>query len=333
MIKLIETQCSGERIELCSYRLTYYKDVESREIQWLWYPYIPSGKITIVEVDPGEGKATFVLSLLAILSNNEPLPCSNTIASGQSIYQNTEDDNADTIKPRLERHGANCSNICFIDKKHGSLSIDEDELEKAVVEAHAKILVLDPIQAFIGENIDMNRANVIRPRMNRLKEIAETTGCAILLVGHLNKNASGKATYRGLGSIDFSAAARSVLVVGRPSCNPYLRVVAQQKNNLGPIGKSLAFTLNNRKVEWIGEYDISASELLSSTGSAKEIPKSVAANILLSDLLSNGEKSYREIMQIASDEGIGKRTLMEAKAALNITSTKHHDGWYWSKPR
>lgn len=99
--------------------LTYYKDVVSRNINWLWYPYIPFGKITIVQGDPGEGKTTFILSILSILSNGEKLPCSDTVIRGNAIYQNTEDDNEDTIKPRLERHGADCSKICFITKEKG----------------------------------------------------------------------------------------------------------------------------------------------------------------------------------------------------------------------
>lgn len=145
--------------------LTYYKDIQSRNVNWLWYPYIPFGKITIIQGDPGEGKTTFVLSLLSILSNGDKLPCSDIHISGKAIYQNLEDDNADTIKPRLEKHGANCANICFIDKHDGYLSIDGNDLKWAVIESKAKILVLDPIQAFIGENIDINRANAVRPLM------------------------------------------------------------------------------------------------------------------------------------------------------------------------
>lgn len=149
--------------------LKYYSDVTSRKIDWLWYPYIPFGKITVIQGDPGEGKTTFVLSLLSIISNGEKLPFSDNRVSGKVIYQNTEDDNSDTIKPRLELHQADCSNICFIEKRSDSLSLDSDELDESVKRINARVLVLDPIQSFLGENIDMNRANVIRPRLNHLK--------------------------------------------------------------------------------------------------------------------------------------------------------------------
>ncbi len=309
--------------------LVYYKDIKSRKIDWLWYPYIPFGKITLIQGDPGEGKTTFILSLLSILSTGGKLPCSDVSVIGNAIYQNSEDDNADTIKPRLERHGADCSRICFISKQDDAVSL-EDDLEKWIREADARILVLDPIQSFIGENTDMNRANSVRPRMNRLKVIAESTGCAVVLIGHLNKNASGKANYRGLGSIDFSAAARSILVIGKPADHPGLRIMAHQKSNLGPLGKSLAFSLNNGKVTWMGEYDITAEELFSSAGTDRETSKFTNASLFLTDYLKDGEKSYKEIMSAAKSEDINKRTLLRVKEEMDIVSTKRADGWYWA---
>ena len=309
-------------------RLTYYRDIQSKSIEWLWYPYIPFGKITIVQGDPGEGKTTFILSLLSIMSTGGLLPCSKTRISGNAIYQNAEDNNEDTIKPRLEQHGADCSKICFIDKADGSVSLDDD-LKKAVVSANAKILVLDPIQSFIGENTDMNRANVVRQKMTKLKEIAESTGCAVILIGHLNKNSGGKANYRGLGSIDFSAAARSVLAIGRPADDPDIRVMAQQKNNLGPIGKSLGFMLKGGKVSWIGQYDITADELLASSPVTRDAPIASAAYVFLSTFLKSGEKPFREIIEAAAAEGINESALRRMKTDMRISSVKKADGWYW----
>ncbi len=312
--------------------LVYYKDIESREIDWLWYPYIPLGKITIIQGDPGEGKTTFVLNLLSILSTGGTLPFSAERISGNAIYQNTEDDNADTIKPRLERHGADCSKICFIDKPDGLISL-EDDLEEAVSRSHAKIIVLDPIQSFIGEGTDMNRANSVRPRMNRLKDIAEKFGCAVVIVGHLNKNSGGKSGYRGLGSIDFAAAARSILVIGRSSENGSVRIMAHQKSNLAPLGRSLAFSLADGKVEWIGPYAITAEELLSTPRPfGNEAPKSSSAYTLLRNMLRSGEKSFSEICDAACEERIGRRTLMSVKSEMNIISVKRSDGWYWRLP-
>ena len=108
-----------------NYDITYYTDIESKQVDWLWYPYIPYGKLTILQGDPGDGKTTFILSIMALMSKNECLPFSEQRISGISIYQNAEDDISDTIKPRLEQHKANCKNICFIDSKGSPLSMDE----------------------------------------------------------------------------------------------------------------------------------------------------------------------------------------------------------------
>jgi len=206
-------------MDTADYNITFFHDVRSKKVKWLWYPYIPYGKITLIQGDPGDGKTSFILNLIARMSNGDTLPFSKAHIHGVAIYQNAEDDIADTIKPRLERQHANCQNICFIDQT-SPLLIENNSIEKAISETGAKLLVLDPLQSFMGEHIDMNRANSVRPLMQHLKKIAATTGCAIVLVGHLNKNISNKASYRGLGSIDIIAAARSVLLIGKDEENP-----------------------------------------------------------------------------------------------------------------
>ena len=169
-----------------NYDITYFTEVESKKVDWLWYPYIPYGKLTILQGDPGDGKTTFILSLIALLSNGEHLPFSDTKVSGISIYQNAEDDISDTIKPRLEWHKANCKKICFIDSKDTPLFMDNDNIEKAIRETGAKLLVLDPIQSFIGNNVDMNRANSIRPLMTKLKDTAQHGKIKYIVVTHFS---------------------------------------------------------------------------------------------------------------------------------------------------
>ena len=107
------------------FSLTYLDSIKSKEIKWLWYPYIPYGKITIVQGDPGDGKTTFILSIIAGLTKNACLPCSSNRLLCNTIYQNTEDDIADTIKPRLEKHLADCKKVCFINKSE-QLLLDDD---------------------------------------------------------------------------------------------------------------------------------------------------------------------------------------------------------------
>ena len=309
-----------------NYDITYYRDIESKEVSWLWYPYIPYGKLTILQGDPGDGKTTFILSIMALMSNGDVLPFSEQRISGISIYQNAEDDISDTIKPRLERHKANCNNICFINNQDSQLLMDDDNIENAIRKTGAKLLVLDPIQSFIGNNVDMNRANSIQPLMTKLKDTAQRTGCAIVLVGHLNKNNSGKSNYRGLGSIDISAASRSVLLIGKDPVNPNNRYLIQQKNNLAPIGSALMFQMKEDGVSWIEKSNISADDIL--YGNVKRL-KSDNAIDLITELLEEGPMSANAIFSIANEQGISKRTIANAKKQLPIKSIKTAEGWIW----
>lgn len=140
------------------YRLINMADVEVKEVKWLWYPYIPYGKITIVQGDPGEGKTTFILHLSALLSKGAQLPCDDGIRDPVNIvYQNAEDSLEDTIKPRLIEAAADCSRILVIDESQKGLSMSDERLVKAIQDTGARIVILDPIQAYLGADVDMHR--------------------------------------------------------------------------------------------------------------------------------------------------------------------------------
>ena len=167
-------------------------EIKTEEVKWLWYPYIPFGKVTIVQGDPGEGTTTFVLSVIAALTHGETLPeCETGLPPMNVIYQTAEDGLADTIKPRLEAVGADCSRVQTIDDSQSMLTLTDQRLEEAIHSTDAGLLVLDPLQAYLGSGVDMHRANEIRPIMKKLSAVAERTGCAVVLIGHMNK-ASGE---------------------------------------------------------------------------------------------------------------------------------------------
>jgi predicted ATP-dependent serine protease len=187
-------------------RLISMSDIQAEEVKWLWYPYLPRGKITIVQGDPGEGKTTLVLALVALLTTGRPLPESDSALPPMNvIYQTAEDGLADTIKPRLTAAGADCSRVLVIDESKKELTLRDECLEEAVNETSAGLIVLDPLQAYLGDGVDMHRANEVRPVFKKLCAMAERTGCAVALIGHMNKMQGAKSSYRGLGSIDFQA--------------------------------------------------------------------------------------------------------------------------------
>jgi hypothetical protein len=314
--------------------IRYYSAVTVRKVDWLWYPFIPYGKITIIQGDPGDGKTTLILNMAAMLSNGMSMPASEQPSTpAKIIYQSAEDGAEDTIKPRLMSAEADCSKIAFIDDSAEQLTLSHSRIESALRETGAKLLVIDPFQAYIGENSDMNRADGVRPMMKRLAAVADRTGCAIVIVGHMNKSSGSKGIYRGLGSIDITAAARSVLLVARIKQNPSVRVMAQLKNSLAEESCPVAFEINDdSSVRWIGRYDISVEELLSGDGAQIDSPKLSEAIYSLKDMLSDGESPCVRIYEKLQGQGVSKRSVDRAKKTLNIKSVKHDDGWYWLLP-
>ena len=306
-------------------------EVPVEEVEWLWYPYIPFGKLTIIHGDGGEGKTTLILQLAALLSRGEKLPCDSTEREPiKVIYQTAEDGLGDTIKPRLLAGNADCSQIKVIDESEATLTMLDERIEKAIVETGARVLILDPVQAYIGAKVDMNRANEVRAILSQLGRIAGQYRCAIILVGHLNKVRGNKSNYRGLGSIDFQATARSVLIVGRLKDNPQIRVMVQDKSSLAPEGEPIAFELDKENgFRWLGHYDISADDLL--CGIPREKKSEQAENLIL-EYLSQGKYPQQALLKKAQAIGISKRVLDEAKKELNVRSLKEGSQWYWELP-
>ena len=305
-------------------------EVDTQTVEWLWEPYIPFGKVTIVQGNPGEGKTTFALRLAAACTNRKPFPHMAVHEPFNVIYQTAEDGLGDTIKPRLMEAEADLDRILVIDESKQGLSLSDERIERAIRQTGARLIILDPIQAYVGEKTDMNKANEIRPMFRRLAEIAERTGCAVILIGHLNKAAGGQSAYRGLGSIDFRAAARSVLLIGRVKREPNVRVIVHDKSSLAAEGKPIAFCLDPETgFSWIGEYDITADELLSGAG-GNTATKTEQAERLILDLLADGkELASEDLVKAAAEAGISERTVQNAKRNMGSILGARRVGGQW----
>ena len=308
-------------------------DIEAQEIEWLWYPYIAYGKLAIVQGDPGDGKTTLILNLAAKLTKGEGLDENMKVTEPMNvIYQTAEDGLADTVKPRLLQAGADCEKVLVIDESEKSLSMLDERIEEALIKTGARVLILDSIQAYLGSGTDMNRANEVRNMTKRLAALAEKYKCAIILIGHMNKAAGNKAAYRDMGSIDFYAVARSVLLVGRVEGEPNIRAMVQIKNNLAEFGHAKAFRLSEEGFRWLGDYEITADEVLG--GYAPKINKLEQAKDLLRELSKELEKvESNSIYDMAKEQNISKRTLENAKREMGIRAKRENGSWYWPLDR
>jgi len=273
-------------------------DVPLTSVRWLWYPFIPFGKITIIQGNPGEGKTTLALRLAALCSTGQALPGVDKQPPINILYQTAEDGLGDTIKPRLMEAQADLSRVFCIDETDRSLSLLDVRIEQAIRDTHARLMILDPLQAYLGQRVDMNRANEIRDVLKRLSLIADQSGCAVVLIGHLNKALGANSAYRGLGSIDFRAAARSVLLVGRMKKEPNVRVIVHDKSSLAPEGKSRAFSLSEDGFHWLEGYEnIKADDLLN--GGPTETKVDTAEKLIQESLAGGRVVPAQEIFRLA----------------------------------
>lgn len=318
--------------------LTYYSDVKSTPIRWLWYPYFAIGKVTLLQGDPNDGKSTMMINLMSEISKGGATP--DGVAFGHPhkiIYQCSEDGAGDTIKPRLEAAGADCRNIAFINEEvHTGLTLDDERIRNAIIECNPQLVVIDPIQSYIENESDMQIAVRARKLMRRLGMWASTYNCAIVLIGHLSKREGGKELYRGLGSIDLAAAVRSVLHVERDSQDRDIRIVRQIKNNLAPQGADLRFEIKaGTGFRWLGaEKEIIPSS--SSSEPAFEIlPKNKheLAAIVITKALAKGPMESMKIRKLMAEYGIGDKTMNEVKTELGIKPYRKMRSWYWALPR
>ena len=304
-----------------------FDEISEEKVGWLWKPYIAFGKITVIQGDPGNGKTTLALAIAALVSRRRQMPTGDAPAFiGNVIYQSGEDNPQDTIKPRLVACGADCSKIAFVEAD-GNLS--PEMLEEAIIGTNSKFVVLDPLQAFLTEKQDISSTKNMRPILRDLGNVAARTGAAIVIIGHMNKGEKSKGIYRGLGSIDITAAARSVLLIGKRKNDPSTRFMTQIKNNLSSFGKAISFTINDiGGVEFLGECDIVEEDLLSTTlpkQSKFEIAKQV-----VTALLADGDKKSNEIYDACLDAGVSGPTMQTVKKKLGIKSVHKPDDWYWT---
>ena len=292
-------------------------DVELTPVDWLWKPYLPFGKLSVLQGNPGEGKTYFAMHLAAACTNGKLLPNMERMEPFNVIYQTAEDGLGDTVKPRLIEAGADLDRVLVIDDSDVQLTLSDERIEKAIIENNARLVIIDPIQAYLGADVDMNRANEVRPIFMRLGQVAQRTGCAILLIGHLNKAAGMQSLQRGLGSIDIAAAVRSVMFIGKLKHDPSMRILTHEKSSLAPPGASLAFSLGDEGgFRWVGEYDITADEMLSGIEPQRET-KTQQAKDLICTLLAGGKQVLSEdIDKAALERDIPGRTVRDAKREL-----------------
>ena len=313
-------------------------EIEPKEVKWLWYPYIPFGKVTLLQGDPGDGKSKFMLSLAALLSKGEHLPFADEEEREPItiIYQTTEDDADDTVVPRFNSAGGNGDNLIFIKEDMKSLSFGDNRIREAIEKYNAKLLILDPMSSYIGESCSMNNANETRAEFNHLIAVAKDTGCAIVIIAHMNKMRDTNPLYRTNGSIDIAGAARSILAITRTANKeaPAERYLVQVKSNLAPTGSAILFEVAESGVNFVSELEMTAEEAFSSLAPKMGRPskKELKAKEFILEMLKDGEMLANDCEAKLEEAGFKKSTIKKAKKKAGVVSHKKGFLWYWSLP-
>ena len=321
-------------LDLCDGQLKLYSSVTETAVDWLWYPYIPFGKITMIQGDPGCGKSTLMMSIISAVSNGSVAPDGRKLKKPMHvIYQCSEDGLSDTIKPRLTAAGADCANVAYLDEEINWVTLNDDSVRRAIADFNAKLLVIDPVQAYLGE-ADIASASGMRRVLRQLSLWAAMYDCAVVLIGHLNKKQNSKELYRSLGSIDLVATARSVIQVERLQ-NDSISVIHHVKSSLSPKGRDLFFSIDaSRKLEWldIDPDKYSGNDVAVDEAQEKMTKQSRAADILRV-MLADGPVAVSEIHALFNKEKISERTIINTKKLMGIKSIKKDGVWYWQIPK
>jgi RecA-family ATPase len=326
--------------------------VEPEEVSWLWPSWLALGKLALVDGDPGLGKSAMTLDFAARVSAGKPFPDGAPCEPAGVVLLSAEDGLADTIRPRLDAAGAEPSKILALatvpdeDGHDRLLSIPEDLalIEKGIRRVGARLVVVDPLMAFLSGDANSHRDQDVRRALAPLAGLAERTGASVLVVRHLNKAMANNPLYRGGGSIGIIGAARMAFVVGKDPQDENRRVLASTKNNLAMPPASLMFGLTEAdsgsvKVNWLGQSEVSAKDILATPQDQEHAEARGEAVEFLNDVLSDGPVAASQVKEEAEDAAISERTLARAKKALGVMSYREGEAgrrgkgqWLWKLP-
>jgi DNA repair protein RadA/Sms len=316
--------------------LVCLSDVQPSAVDWLWEPYLPSGMLAMLSGDPGGGKTYLALAIAAALSKGHRPYTNEPCSPVSTLYLSLENSPEHVVRPRFDLLQGDARRFHLLtgstngkSDQCSSISLQDVKLlRKAITEKNARLLVVDPIQSYLGADVDAHRSNETRPVLDGLSRLASEQKCCILLVRHLSKSSGGRAIHRGLGSIDLTGAVRTELMVGTPADDPDSRAMVQVKSNLGRFGHSLGFTIGEDGFSWTGKSSLTSSDLIAPQGDAETRSEFGSAVEYLENELADGPKRQRDLLARGR---FSERTLQRARARIGAERSRDGEGgaWLW----
>jgi RecA-family ATPase len=331
-------------------QLLKFSDVQPKQLRWLWHSRIPLGKVTVLDGDPGLGKSLISIDLAACMTTARPMPNAATADLTEpagAVFLSAEDDPEDTIQPRLALAGADLEKVALLQavKRDDGLTMptiaDLAAIRQAVKHVEAKLIVIDPLMAYLPAETNSYRDQDVRRSLAPLAALAAELDVSILVIRHLNKTSGNNPVYRGGGSIGIIGAARSGLMVAKDPDDDSKCVLSVAKSNLAKLPASLAYEINSNAAEvpwvnWLGPTQHTAASLLHDQADSEEQRSAVKdAEDFLSDYLKDMPRKSNEVIKASKAAGISEITLRRAKARLKVCSKQgdFHGGWFWALPQ
>ena len=321
-----------------------FSAIEKKPIPWLWYPYIPFGRVTMMEGDPGNGKSYLSLALATCLSLGG---WGFELLEGESCYEPSDvlciacEDDAESIsKTRLNILQANQDKIHILEGKTKDdaltttrITLDDLPLiSEAIGDYHARFVIIDPIQAYLGEEVDINKSAHIRKLMEELKFLAIKHQCALVIIRHLSKGQKDRSAYRGFGSIEFLAAARSVLFVSEQqelrqemgSRQKRIFAMVHAKTNMGVYGPAIQFEIGPEGFFWLGPTEVTVDDLFLPSLEKQQRQQTIqeARGFLVSTLTGGKTMNWEDIVKQAKKSRVKETELLTAKHLLRMTQVE-----------
>lgn len=315
--------------------------LEPCEMTWLWPGHLPIGQLVLLDGDPGVGKSLLTLDLCARITTGQQFPDgAAAVEPANVLILNAEDHARQLIRPRLVAARANIERVTVWHRNPGEpwlgLPGDLKELDAALARLRPRLVVLDPVTAFLDSGLNLNSEHEVRHVLSPLADLAAKHDCAVQMIRHLNKGGGQRALYRGLHSIGFVAACRLAWLVGRDPRLPSRLVLAEEKTNLNVPQPSLAYTIASHSsghavLEWQGPVAWTADDLLGG-GTRRDRLRQRACEVLAA-ILKDGPLPARDATRAARQHGVSPRTLRRARRELNIESRivgtyRQHQNWW-----
>lgn len=307
-------------------------NLDLREIEWAWRGYIPLGAVTIIEADPGVGKSMITIDLVSRWSTGAVMPDECVHGGPYSVVMvSAEDDPNATIGPRLRAAGADMERVELVTAGSNpnepfTFGTDLEELARHVRQAGVKIIVLDPLMAFLGDKVDSHSDHSVRRALHPLYRLAQDSGAAVIVVRHLNKGSGGRAIYRGGGSIAFIGAARAAYTVGRDPDDRLKRVMACVKMNIAAeppsLSLSVEYGVRGPFVKWHGKIDTDAQTVLDGrhVSETEEIIK------FLNHVVIDEPMKWSEIVEEGKELGYSAKMLRTRRDRSRLAQIPGHAG-------